>query len=554
MERAYRHVNPVIRAIPLVATLKEISRPEGEGGPVPDVAIHFQLVPSEASAYLPKRPANEQVERPPLRDSTIGPPPHESEYGPGKRVYFEEARPLDLEDPQLSNCPPDRGGKRSGIFSTASWGGFHTAHERRELSHPPYPLAYPTALQNKHHTVEAKTNSQGEAGVIFEPSRCGGDRYSIRAFAELEDGSTVEVETGTMVIWRNIRISRYVRMEMGPPHPMLVEQAAAYNISEKKIWQRVGSAEVSEEGIWPFDSIRIEPITEDPLPMVDLRAKRDEGLPFPGIVDEFARAFCEVELDWVVPNPEEIKPEPLLDSEWRAARAAAIEAGRFGMWEKDLEFDLDLLLCTDVASINVRNAVSLLPMRSPEAYDATLPPGSPKTLDGLVLFQHKREGMKWIRKECLYPGFLGCLSKEGMLPGLTILQAPSPFPWNMLGVDPWDLLGRASPYRAVGCFQGKSMYPTRVGQKRTPLQDIAYWDITSCVLHEVGHCLNRSHAPRITSPGDEGYEVQEGVRPEEHDPLADTVCGMSYQTSEGGFCGKCLLALRGWNIRRLEGI
>src|SRR5205823_2524848 len=103
----------------------------------------------------------------------------------------------------------------------------------RKLPHSPYNVPVNAAAGGKHlHAVKAKTNDAGEAGVIFTPSRCGGDRYRIRAYLGPDtfkgpgsDGtgmSAVSVETGTLVLWRNMRISRYVQQPVNNPSAALL--------------------------------------------------------------------------------------------------------------------------------------------------------------------------------------------------------------------------------------------------------------------------------------------------------------------------------------------
>ena len=65
---------------------------------------------------------------------------------------------------------------------------------------------------------------------------------------------------------------------------------------------------------------------------------------------------------------------------------------------------------------------------------------------------------------------------------------------------------------------------------------------SALALHEVGHCLFRDHAPPNPAP----------KKTDVHDNIKDGYCVMTYETTEGVYCGKCLLAVQGWkNIKKL---
>jgi hypothetical protein len=60
--------------------------------------------------------------------------------------------------------------------------------------------------------------------------------------------------------------------------------------------------------------------------------------------------------------------------------------------------------------------------------------------------------------------------------------------------------------------------------------------------HEIGHCLGLHHAP---IKGNEPAEASDAAL---HDP-ADKNCLMGYEDNKVGFCGMCMLRLRGWQIK-----
>jgi hypothetical protein len=64
--------------------------------------------------------------------------------------------------------------------------------------------------------------------------------------------------------------------------------------------------------------------------------------------------------------------------------------------------------------------------------------------------------------------------------------------------------------------------------------------------HEIGHCLFLPHAPRLSPSGTVIVSVKEGIQPDRHDGN-EMNCLMSYARPRDGFCGLCLLRLRGWD-------
>lgn len=158
----------------------------------------------------------------------------------------------DANDPQQLNCPSQYGGKsdlpvegadatRPGVFenSTAQRPGFHTKRPAQATDYGVLNLATVPADRTKHpYAMECKTNDKGIAGVIFMPSRVGGDAYKLRAYIDPEwlkthaDGpvhQSVEV-TGTMVVWRNIRLGRYIQKQ-SPPTPYSADVMEMLNFS-----------------------------------------------------------------------------------------------------------------------------------------------------------------------------------------------------------------------------------------------------------------------------------------------------------------------------------
>src|SRR3989440_2528238 len=261
IETQFRKDNTVLGQIPLVVLVEKRDPDTNEWKPVKDAWVYFQLVDTyDLPAFDKTKDVTAQFNRPTLRESSVGPPVAAAGAGPGLLTKTEEtptgARAYKKDDPQKGNSPHDRGGEQGQgalgdgtdvvdhIFQTKSVKGFNEDHSgTRKLPHPAYTVAANAAAGGKHlHAVKAKTNADGEAGVIFTPSRCGGDRYRIRAYVGPDtikgpgnDGtgmSAVSVETGTLVLWRNMRISRYVRQPLNNPAAALLADVnnGTYNI------------------------------------------------------------------------------------------------------------------------------------------------------------------------------------------------------------------------------------------------------------------------------------------------------------------------------------
>ncbi len=548
VENLYYNDNPVLGKIPLVAKVEKRADNNSQWQPAENVFVYFQLLPPyDLPDFDPNRACNQQLNRPPLRESTVGPPAVAAGVGPKKLNDSEEARiPAVPTDPQATNCPSDRGGKRGNavagnIFEVTSRAGFNAAHPGRNLPHKPYPVAQAAAPVGTSHThaVKALTNEDGEAGVIFTPSRAGGDRYRLRAYVGPDtlnnDGtgiSGVRVDTGTLVIWRNIRVSRYVRQPAGNPEPsQLLAQASAapYSIAN-------ANAYLQQAGVVNNAGANVG------LPTADFSPQGNASAVFDGVVRQLARGFCEVEIDRAAQLPEN-----LTQADWQAARQQALADGNAAMPGMGINYNLTVLLCTEAGSpVNVNNAVCHLPMRTAEAYNTQLPAGSPQRMTipaGGGASAADRGRVSRLFSNVLLPGFLRALSGNGYLPGLTVIQGAFGGSWQILG-QLSGFSGIAKEYRGAFVWLGNASYPTAIV---VPQPRMTY-GFTSNTCHEMGHNLCRFHGPG-NDPGRSAGGVPAVIDARDfHDPLADSICVMSYKTCEGQFCAKCLFAFRGWDI------
>lgn len=547
IEGLYYNDNPVLGSIPLVAKVEKRADDQGQWKPAEGVHVYFQLLtPYDLPAFDPNRGCNQQLNRPPLRESTVGPPAVANGVGPKKLNDSEESRiPPDPNDPQSGNCPSDRGGKRGSVvaghtFEVTSRKGFNEAQDNRDLPHKPYPVAKAVAAEGASHAhaVKTLTNEDGEAGVIFMPSRAGGDRYRLRAYVGpktlTSDGTGmggVRVDTGTLVVWRNIRISRYARQAAGNPEPsQLLAQASAapYNVADANNYlRRAGVVNAAGANLG--------------LPTADFSGTGNASNVFDGVIKQFARACCEVEIDRAAQLP-----EALSQADWQAARQQALADANAAMPGMGINYDLTNLLCMEAGSpVNVNNAVCNLPMRTPEAYNARLPAGSPQRMTipaGGGASQADINNVDSLFWNVFVPGFLRALSGNGALPGITVLQGAFGSTWQILPGLLDGNSGIAIEYRGAFVWMGNNAYPTAIVVPQPGFR--LTYNFSCNTAHELGHTIYRRHAPG----NDPGRGAGGGNSAAVHDPLADCICVMSYKTCEGQFCAKCLFAFRGWDI------
>jgi len=187
-------------------------------------------------------------------------------------------------------------------------------------------------------------------------------------------------------------------------------------------------------------------------------------------------------------------------------------------------------------------SVSHLPVRSPQDYNARfgdlrVPHRIPLDRGGLPVNLWRMDALLL---DYALPEFLRVVSREGRLPGLTLIQGANGHTWQAL-YRQVSHSGLAKHFRGCFVWRGRDAYP----ESLSPDQFHLSYDFTSNACHELGHCLYRDHAPgHNPGQGEAG-----GATPADHDPPETARCVMSYQNSTGQFCSKCLFALRGWDIR-----
>ena len=120
----------------------------------------------------------------------------------------------------------------------------------------------------------------------------------------------------------------------------------------------------------------------------------------------------------------------------------------------------------------------------------------------------------------------------GSYPGLTIVQAGRGDAWYYLTGENIlnDTMGIAQASRGAFMFYTKKDY------------DTSEYDITCTANHEVSHCFVRHHQSPPTGNCDDTA----------HQDSTDCTCCMAYRANLGHFCGRCVMAFRGWQTKNKD--
>lgn len=498
------------------------------------------------------------------------PPPYEISNAGQKRFMDrlnqqieQEATSADPTDPQRKNCPDRWGGKRSlpipgNVFEVTARDGLHTPRP----NHRDYgalavaTAATPDGTAHKY-AVTARTNDKGFAGVVFTPSRCGGDAYRIRAYVGPEtlqfDGTDPEgpvVETGTLVVWRNVRMHRYVQKPT-PPTPWSTAVNTSINYAQTGTHFKPGDARF-DAMLLSSPVIDVQVLTDDPPEppyrrtdkmridtTVNTRGKRNYrpvGSQFLGFKDLLRRCYCELITD--CHGKETMDSNELRD---------AIEAGIQAL---DRDWDLPDNLVFRTLFYHDFSSPFMLNQRSFDEYNAliaatgyTPPPLTPPAkqnppfapLDA-VLGNELVGYFNYLLVDSIGAYF----SDGGAYPGLTLVQVPRSETWDARAMNNGTVTtsGYGTPARSAFLSHTRDIYTG----------DEFCYSATSNAAHELGHCLALAH-----------QEFYPGGDPDHHQPQPnkefvkpgpdDCPCVQGYFGCYGEWCAKCILALRGWKVK-----
>ena len=483
------------------------------------------------------------------------------------------------QDPQKNNVDKDYCGKRripvqgqgaaAGVFEIdTTRTGLHSRRSDKHADYGPMTAAVavePTVeddgagnnVQRHAYAVRATTNNKGNAGVIFMPSRCGGDAYRFRAYVgppTLEfDGRDPEgpvTETGTMVVWRNIRLHQYVQIDHGSKAGTHADVKATFRRNKGNPAASGNTGNTDFNRHWDSQSFNTG------MPNVDLSEAATGGdrcnkaghgsfntssyrsvdvAPPLSLVQQYRRAYCELIVEQINRQPrvvdyEEYKKvlkvakQKMADCNWM---------GRVIDWNA-------LLICE--CDTNDRTKVGspyIFTLRLRRDYNRIIAADG-YTGGGARL---RASDLSNVRLTVGFGGALALIeqfSEKGAC-GLSIVQSLDGCNWDQVqqGADGDDIV--ATSGIAGGSRAALLSYPAAT------YLNFCY-AVTCNAAHELGHVLTRPHQHPEPSSDVKAHEVQGQVNtePVPADPKAGMcTCVMSYFGCYGDYCGRCLLALRG---------
>lgn len=586
-DTVYQH-NVVLGKIPLVAVVEKWSPKEGKWKKAPkNVEVRFKLVkPYDLPDFDPARDLNKQLNRAPLRDSAwsvTDPTPRSVASGTGPKHFtkvLEEHGWNDgnKDDPMRQNAMNSFGGKRAGgiadvIFKTGRVNGFTHHHQP-----PPAEIGGGSARPKRPNAVyfrecesagadavKCNTNDEGEAGVIFMPSRCAGDRYRVKAWIvdpedpqPAQDGEGAQatlVETGTFITWRNIRFSRLARFNLPAPTALNAHMLEHASVNGQNKYKKIP---VGARWMWDFIAVKYGESAGMGLHNIRVEGTLSDGKvgsPWDPIHAHFARAFCELDCD---PNFN----RPVTQQEWTDGVDMGLKDGKLlGIGRFNLALDIDKLFYKDAtaAGWGIDHTTGFLfPAMTPLEYDNAM--GGVAYLTGAGNQANRRNLGSWI-SDWLYYGFIRSIAKQGYLPGFTIVHTVHVTNiGNESGDFNLNFSGLATHYNAAYNIFGGDNYkypggswagwPEKIGAKSW-----FGYGYDSNVLHEIGHVLYKEHDAGLHGGSPAGgpqpnYHDNAGYIPDVNvDEPPHGTCVMSYRNCEGQFCAKCNMGLRGWNVK-----
>lgn len=339
LEQTIFDANPSLGQVPIIAVVEERS---GEDWlPAPQgLDVHFQLIEPE------EVPATDAAAPPALRSAPVTgsvnthtnnatTPPTNTVFtfnmtgSPDTYITNERNRNATTGgDPQVDNAHSSVGGKRGN----AAAGNARAANIlQTDTLHPTFhnPQSLSVAFASSHsNAAKATTNSEGKAAVVFMPSRTGGDRFRLRAFVDPipesgadqssdgTEGFAVKADTGTFVVFKILRISKYMR------------------------WNYPGADPGNCGGpLNNFDTTGV-------------------------IATEFSRGWLDVTVESLAQSPQQIT-----QAQWR--QAIRFARGRVNTGSLSQNYDLNTLLPDTTGTAGVHNSsAGLIRYRQAAPYDA----------------------------------------------------------------------------------------------------------------------------------------------------------------------------------------
>lgn len=593
VEKSYFDANPALGKIPITAHVK--MRPKGSGlpwaaaPPAAGVKVCFKLVdPDPLPPYVPGT----------VQHAVCGGTSFHNQVTPVPLAQ----RPNHYLLPRIAGYQPDRTGGPERVNTHIDVGG------RRGSPSLPFKTTRATNFQQipssaiitRPREVEVLAGDDGQAKVMFEPSRIGGDRYKIEAYVgDNAQGNSVPVRysdtTGTMVRWRTQRICANIQQASAvAPANLPAEYSVHGNLYSPNLTQHVGVLEdidlavIATEAAKAYVEVIVEPAAMNPVPVSNFSAD------FYDTVDSLLVSFPRFNRhsqakikaggayhslgiggkDALTPNPARTRFSAILSAHIPERGTLTIRptGGAPDTWiakDEDGTGNLTVRGAVNQATIDFATGQVIVDFNVPEPvgadYEAYYQPDQYFDFRNLVFFPAASPYLINLRLPSDYNG----RKAAGMIPmtpdgpnpqpsGVAYLRADKLGPITSLIMQALvHCVGRNNGYYPgviifsardvdnysgiwdVGGERGGKSFGNGVFVFRRANFTTAYF--RSLVLHEMSHSYYFHHAP---GPG------AEGSKPELHD--RNDICVMSYDQSpqnDGDMCGKCIASLRGMDIR-----
>jgi hypothetical protein len=531
--------NLSLGAIPIIARVY-VKEPHKPWKRAP--GVHVRLMFDDPAVLPAKHSANISA----LRTATlsvVGPPAVPLTGSPDLYIQNEKARNPPTGDHLVDNAHTSVGGKRGNpIVGNARTNLLESANARVGFHDT---LHFTPATASGSEAI-AETNANGEGAVVFMPAWTGGDRYKLKAI--LQEDASVTAETGTMVIWRVLRFSKYLRWKY--PSGATAAQRARCNGQLSSFNMRTIGSEYNKA--WHDVVKELEAQSPQTLSLAQWRAAMTYA-----IANAQANAVWPwtqpYDLNALFPTTKTFVPYTVIagDTVQTIAAFYTLPSWR-AVWFHNKNHALRKLRhrenniqAGDILQIPVGGPhTGLMNFLNQDLYDlVTQPPNG----TGAFL-PANGDANYWSNMSNIFfamiSEFIRYFSKDA-ISGLVIVQAPG---MDALYVDqPPGLPGNVAPFggnsgwgtERRGCYVvfGKAAYT-----------DPGHWmpyDHTRNCLHETGHVLYGVHQYTSTP----NFATDTGTTFDEHD--YHDLCIMGYEACAGDQCGRCLLNRAGWNVRAM---
>jgi hypothetical protein len=449
-------------------------------------------------------------------------------------LLAETEKKANPDDPRKLNAPKEYGGKsglpaEGNVFETSSRKRFNDGY--LDLG-----AILGAAKGAEAYAVKCSTNKNGFAGAVFMPSHCGGDTYKLRAFIDPfwltlrrgRDHDSIK-ETGTMVVWRNIRINRYLQLKN--PLTEFSEQlketlATGKHAGGNPEYNKMRlDTDVHKLSLLPGDATEPKPyvpVDAGKISQTKMMYRPIQVNPTP-LEKQFNWGYCELIADNA--GIESLNREERIEAE--ALGLKALTKG----WNHSKRIDWGRVIYSDAASPFLCNFLSFT------QYSQSI-----KSRERLFFpsFDAKDEAeMTAIEKalQWFYEAMMEHYAGGGILPGITIVQIPRGDTWDLRACDVKTTVTSGYGTGARGFY---------ISHTEGVYHDVFYiYPATSNAIHEIGHVLALAHQPPA------GADIEEAHQKPIKEPFKcpdseQCVCVMSYSGCYGDLCGKCVMTLRGW--------